>query len=142
MMINDKLRNLCIELMLSKATHNFSFSRDELFELLGGAAAVSLIINNADDGADVIDMSQARRLITLLRRDHEALKAIRLQAKALTSWWVMVSADAELAGEPIDAGAVILNFSGSGASAMVTADQIEKTIEAIYTPSTMTKDNP
>ena len=34
------IRVLCRELMLSKMTHNFTFSRDEVIELLGGKLAL------------------------------------------------------------------------------------------------------
>ncbi len=44
----------------------------------------------------------------------------------LATWWAMVKADAELAGETILPQAVILSYSGCGASVSVTAEQLDE----------------
>jgi hypothetical protein len=40
-------------------------------------------------------------------------------------WWEMVKADRELAGEPIHRDDLVLHFSGSGASCMVFAKDLD-----------------
>lgn len=67
--------------------------------------------------------------------DYDSITAQLASIKKATSgfacWWAMLSAQEELAGAPIQDGAPILHFMGSGASTMVTAKQIRDMLAAI-----------
>lgn len=49
-----------------------------------------------------------------------------MSASLLRTYWAMVKADCELAGEPIKPTDTVLSFSGSGASCHLTADDMDK----------------
>ena len=53
---------------------------------------------------------------------------------ALRSWWSFVKAGQELDGEPIKDDDIILNYSGNGASIMVTAKDIDNHFARTITP--------
>lgn len=60
------------------------------------------------------------------------LNAIKEHGIPFCIWWGMTEAQEELAGEPIKDDSLILSFSGSGASTMVTARKIRAMLDAIY----------
>ena len=47
----------------------------------------------------------------------------------LRTWWAMVKADSELAGEPIADDTIVLHFMGSGASCHLTKKQLDDALE-------------
>lgn len=48
----------------------------------------------------------------------------------LRTWWVMVKTDAELSGNAISEEAIVLNFSGSGASCFLTKKDLDNALES------------
>ncbi|MES2729998.1 MAG: hypothetical protein V4621_07910 [Pseudomonadota bacterium] len=63
---------------------------------------------------------------------NEELRAAQKASSPFATWWAMVEAQEELAGEIIKDEAICLTFMGSGASTTVTAGQIRKMLDAIY----------
>lgn len=57
-----------------------------------------------------------------------------MSIRTLPVWWAMVKADREINGEPpLKPDQVVLNFMGSGASCMVSVQDIEDVCDALGT---------
>ena len=68
----------------------------------------------------------------MLLEPPEELLAAQKAASPFATWWAMVEAEEELAGDPIKDEIVALSYMGCGASTQVTAGQIRKMLDAIF----------
>lgn len=73
-----------------------------------------------------------RAIDKMMLETPEELVAAQKASSPFATWWAMVEAENELAGEIIKDDAVVLSFMGSGASMNVTAGQIRKMLDAIF----------